>query len=144
MAMRNDINEATLVLAMLKDTALLRSIGIIDDIQSYTESDSCASDIEELECREEEGSCDQKEKTQQIQAVRRAIGQKAKRIAAKKKATGSLLKRKIPKRVSRVIQEHPNIGKDIEEFVKSKRVGADTWRRTGVFTFDGSHTKGKK
>ena len=37
----------------------------------------------------------------------------------------SVLKRRIRKRESKVIQQHPTIGKDIEEFVKSKRVGAD-------------------
>ena len=48
------------------------------------------------------------------------------------------------KRVSRVVREHPNIGQDIEEFVKSKAIGADAWRRTGVLTFDGSRIRGKK
>ena len=43
-----------------------------------------------------------------------------------------------------MIQQHPTIGKDIEEFVKSKRVGADAWRRTGVLTFDGARARGKK
>ncbi|CAB4010628.1 Hypothetical predicted protein [Paramuricea clavata] len=44
----------------------------------------------------------------------------------------------------RIQAEHPNIGRDIEEFVKSKRVGADAWRRTGVLTFDGARSRGKK
>lgn len=79
-----------------------------------------------------------------IQAVRHAIKQRAKRIAAKQVASQSILKRKIPQRASRIIKQHPTIGTDIEDFVKSKRVGADAWRRTGVLTFDGTRTRGKK
>ena len=59
-------------------------------------------------------------------------------------ASNCILKRKIQKRTSRVIKEHPSIGKDIEGFVKSKKVGADAWRRTGVLTFDGVITRAKK
>ena len=84
------------------------------------------------------------ERKQEIQVARRAIRQRAKRIATKDRASQSVLKRRIPKRVSKVIQQHPTIGKDIEEFVKSKRVGADAWRRTGVLTFDGARVRGKK
>lgn len=32
----------------------------------------------------------------------------------------------------------------MEEFVESKRVGADAWRRTGLLTFDGNRKSGKK
>ena len=46
--------------------------------------------------------------------------------------------RKVPKKVSRTVARFPNIGRDIEEYVKGKRVGADQWRRTGVLTFDGN------
>ncbi|XP_068761299.1 uncharacterized protein [Montipora capricornis] len=67
-----------------------------------------------------------------------------KRDAAKLKAANSVLKRKVTKKVSRIIKEHPTIGSDIEEFVKSKKVGADAWRRTGVLTFDGNRTRGKQ
>ena len=84
------------------------------------------------------------ERKQEIQAARHAIRQRAKRIAAKERASQSVLKRRIPKRASKVIQQHPTIGKDIEEFVKSKRVGADAWWRTVVLTFDGAGARGKK
>ena len=46
-----------------------------------------------------------------------------------------------------VVLEHnkfPNIGRDIEEFVRSRKVGADAWRRTGVLTFDGNTKTGPK
>lgn len=56
----------------------------------------------------------------------------------KEKAKHCLLNRNIPKRVSRIIQNHPTIGADIEKFVSDKQMGADAWRRTGVITFDGN------
>lgn len=55
--------------------------------------------------------------------------------AAKRIAQAGFLKRKITKRVAKVIEKYPNIGKDIEDFVKEQKVGADAWRRTGVLTF---------
>jgi hypothetical protein len=70
---------------------------------------------------------------------RKHVRQKAKRMAEAR-----LLKRKLPKRVSRILKKFPNIGKDVEEFVSGKRVGADAWRRTGVLTFDGNIKQGPK
>ena len=55
--------------------------------------------------------------------------------AAKAMAQAGFLKRKITKRVAKVIEKYPNIGKDIEDFVREQKVGADAWRRTGVLTF---------
>ena len=79
-----------------------------------------------------------------LQRERRRIRQKAKRQAAKRVAEECLLKRKIPKRVGRVLRDFPDIGKEIENFVQSKRVGADAWRRTGILTFDGNLKQGQK
>lgn len=79
-----------------------------------------------------------------IRTARIALKHKTKRDVAKTVAANNILRRKIGKRISRVIKQHPTIGKDIEDFVKSKRIGADAWRRTGVLTFDGSRTRGKK
>ena len=59
-------------------------------------------------------------------------------------AENSLLKRKVPKKVSSILQKYLNIGRDIEEFVESKQCGADSWRRTSVITFDGNKKKGQK
>lgn len=53
-------------------------------------------------------------------------------------AERSVLKRKVPKRASKLLKEFPNLGKDIEDFVQENRIGADAWRRTGVATFDGN------
>lgn len=47
MALAEDINETTMALAMLEDTALLQSMGIAED--SSSDSDSCGSEYEELE-----------------------------------------------------------------------------------------------
>ena len=44
----------------------------------------------------------------------------------------------IIKRVSRTLQKYPDIGTDIEEYACENRVGADSWRRTGVLTFTGN------
>lgn len=57
-------------------------------------------------------------------------------------AERSVLKRKIPKRASRLLKEFPNLGK--EDFVQDNRVGADAWRRTGVATFDGNVKSGPR
>lgn len=40
--------------------------------------------------------------------------------------------------------ECPDIGSTIENYVKSAGVGADTWRRTGILTFDGNRKVEKK
>ena len=37
-----------------------------------------------------------------------------------------------------------NVGKDIEGFVRSRKVGADAWRRTGALTFDGNAKTGPR
>ena len=43
-----------------------------------------------------------------------------------------------------ILDKHPNIGSDIESFVRSCDIGADRWRRTGVLTFDGNIRVRKK
>ena len=75
---------------------------------------------------------------EQVKIQRQKIKRKEKRQLARLKAERRLLKRKVPKRVSQIVNKFPNIGKDIEEFVRSNKVGADAWRRTGVLTFDGN------
>jgi hypothetical protein len=79
-----------------------------------------------------------------IQKTRRSIRQKAKRRIATRIAEECFLKRRIPKRVGRVLRDFPDIGKEIEQFVQSRRVGADAWRRTGILTFDGNVKQGQK
>ena len=102
------------------------------------------SDSEGVEAHEGEFTqwCENGKK--RIEALRQSIKQNAKRKVAKEIANLSVLKRTIPKRASRIVKEHPIIGKDMGDFVKSKRVGADAWRCTGVLTFDGACCRGKK
>ena len=51
-ALVEEIGESTMALPMFQDTALLQSMGIINDILS--DSDSCRSEVEELEsCSED-------------------------------------------------------------------------------------------
>ena len=67
--------------------------------------------------------------------------------ASKAATEARLLQRKLPNRVSNILLKYPNIGDDIEKFVKDRRVGADAWRRTGVLTFTygkTSQTPGQK
>lgn len=81
---------------------------------------------------------------EQVKLQRKKIKRKAKRCIARTKSEQRLLKRKLPKAVSSVLSKFPKIRNDMEVFVRSRRVGADAWRRTGVLTFDGSIKTGPK
>jgi hypothetical protein len=63
-----------------------------------------------------------------IKKQQKLIKRRKKRFFTMKKTEQRLLKRKIPKAVSKILTKFPNIGKDMEEFVKAHKVGADTWR----------------
>ena len=65
--------------------------------------------------------------------ARRAYRLKTKMIAAKR-----FLCRKVSKRITTIVDRFPDIGSTIESFVSDCNVGADSWRRTGVLTFDGN------
>ena len=43
-----------------------------------------------------------------------------------------------------MLKKFLNLGKDIDEFLKDNRIGADAWRRTGVGTFGGKLKTGNK
>lgn len=75
---------------------------------------------------------------------RRLLKKSAKRRMVKEMTERSLLRRKVPKRASKLLKKYPNIGNDIDSFVKENRVGADAWRRTGVATFDAYDKKGPR
>ena len=68
----------------------------------------------------------------------KSLRKQAARKAAKKIEAERLLKRKRSKCVGTILKKYPNIGNDIEKFVKSRGAGAEVWRRTGVLTFDGN------
>lgn len=65
-------------------------------------------------------------------------GQLFKGEQGEEKQNQHFLSRQMPKRVSQILQECPNIGDTIERFVEEHNVGADAWRRTGILTFDGN------
>ena len=67
-----------------------------------------------------------------------AVKRRARRNRAKLITEQNFLGRKRTKKTRSVLQQFPDIGKEIERFVEERSVGADAWRRTGVFTFDGN------
>ena len=62
----------------------------------------------------------------------------ARRKAAQRIADARFLRRKSGKNVGKILKECPGIGSTIENYVKNSGVGADSWRRTGILTFDGN------
>ncbi|XP_065884820.1 uncharacterized protein [Dysidea avara] len=79
-----------------------------------------------------------------VQKQRAAIKSRAQRLKVRMIAEEKFLTHKVSKRISKIQQEFPAIGKMIEDFVSAGSVGADQWRRTGVLTFDGNVKVGKK
>lgn len=66
----------------------------------------------------------------------RKIYKRKKRTRAVKAVTESrLLRKRLPNRVPNILLKYPNIGDEIEKFVRERKIGADAWRRTGVLTF---------
>lgn len=78
----------------------------------------------------------QKEAKSAIAQMIRNMHLNAKRQAAKKIAEARFLSRRRGKNVSKILKECPDIGQTIENYVKSAGAGADSWRRTGILTFD--------
>ena len=72
---------------------------------------------------------------------RMLLKKKARRRFMKEITERAILKRNVPKRASRLLKQFPNLGKDIEAFVRENRIGADSWRRTGAATLDGNTKK---
>ena len=52
--------------------------------------------------------------------------------------------RRRSKKIGKILRECPDIGSTIEKYVEKCGVGADSWRRTGILTFDGSQRLNKK
>ena len=72
------------------------------------------------------------------------LKRKAQRLKIKTLAERRFLSRRVLKKTSKLIEAFPHIGEMIEDYVKDHNVGADSWRRTGVLTFDGNaHLKEK-
>ena len=75
---------------------------------------------------------------------RAAMRRKNARTIKKRLAEKRFFSRRRSKKVGTIISQFPNIGKDIEDFVKERGAGADAWRRTGAITFDGNRKINKK
>ena len=59
-------------------------------------------------------------------------------------AKEKLLKRKTRTSSKSIEKVYPDIGKVMESFAESCDIGADKWRRTGVYTFSGDPKKEKR
>ena len=78
-----------------------------------------------------------------LEKKRSALKRKGIREAKRRIAERRFQKKRRSKRVSKVLQDCPGIGKAIEEYVKECG-GFDAWRRTGALTFDGNRKLKKK
>ena len=86
--------------------------------------------------------CDISSKT--IKEKKIKLRRKIRRLKAQAIAESRFLSRKVTKKTSKLLKDFPNIGEIVEDFVRDHNVGADSWRRTGVLTFDGNvHIKEK-
>lgn len=54
------------------------------------------------------------------------------------------LRKKVSRSTKTIIDTYPDIGDVIESFVQESDVGADSWQRTGVYTFSGDQKKTKR
>ena len=68
-----------------------------------------------------------------IAKKRKSLGQRARRLKAKPIEEQKFLSRKTSTCIKGIIDRIPDIGESIESFVSESNVGADAWRRTGVF-----------
>ena len=67
-----------------------------------------------------------------------AIRRRAKRTVSKRIAEQNFLSRRKSSKAKGIVSKFPDIGTTIEDFVRSRNIGADKWRRTGLLTFDGN------
>lgn len=117
----------------------------LDENNSDADDEAVLSEAEEMEV--DWGNIHdplQKEAQSAIIQKIRNLRLGAKRKAAKKIAEERFLRRRRGKNVSKILKECPDIGQTIENYVKSAGAGADSWRRTGVLTFDGNRKVQKK
>ena len=81
---------------------------------------------------------DQKGLMELVNKKKSSIRRKARYLKSKLIAKQRFLGRKQTRKVSKILQDCPDIGKEIEKFVQERNIGADAWRRTGILTFDGN------
>lgn len=88
--------------------------------------------------------CDVNADDQKIHQKLRQIKDKCRKRAQAEIAASSILKRKTTTKINTVEKRHPDIGEVMEKIVSDADVGADKWRRTGVYTFSGDMKKEKR
>ena len=76
--------------------------------------------------------------TEVIERRVKSIHRRARYLKAKQIAEKNFLAKKVSRSVKGVLKDHPDVGEVMEKFVEERNIGADAWRRTGVFTFDGN------
>ena len=84
------------------------------------------------------------EALQLITKKRKFLTRKVQRLKAKAIAERNFLGYRRTKPRKTIVDQYPDIGKTIETFVEESNIGADSWRRTGVLTFDGNMRVRKK
>jgi hypothetical protein len=109
-------------------------------IQEIIEEVSSSDDDSDDEC-----DCNEELSEKEILTKLKLIKDKAKRKAkAEIEFKGLDGKRKSVKTTKSVLSRHPDIGEVMENIVKDADVGADKWRRTGVYIFTGDTKKEKR
>ena len=91
-----------------------------------------------------QSTAESKEMQEKIRKQRNIFLKRRKRLIAKEVTRRCLLRRRLPKRVSKTLLKYPQIGTDIEAYARENRIGADSWRRTGVLSFTGNIKRGPK
>ena len=91
------------------------------------------------------GGCDESPDESEILRKLKLIKDRGKRLAKSEiELKGLNGRRKSQKTESSVLARHPDIGEVMENIVREADVGADKWRRTGVYTFTGDTKKEKR
>ena len=121
---QSDLTEQEEKLVELSRQAFLevqrrKNINNEEDIESDSDNDQ---DTDSAHC-----GIDKDELLRKVNTEKVRIRRRMQRKANKEIAENCILKRKCPPAVSKILKKYPNIGKDMEAFVESKRVGADAW-----------------
>lgn len=89
------------------------------------------------------GALDISDQVEDTDICKKAVQRKLKREYSKNIAGQGFLSRKEVSHAN-ILTSYPDIGEVIESFVQECSVGADSWRRTGLLTFDGNVKVNKK
>ena len=82
--------------------------------------------------------------SEKIRLKLKEIDEKLRKKAKKEIQPQRFLRKKVSQSTKTIINTYPDIGEVIESFVQGSDVGADSWRRTGVYTFSGVQKKTKR